>query len=286
MRTIVAAIADLHAGSTRGLMNPDTVLLVEGPRGTIEKYNPRLSPYQEYLWEIATEHREKVIDYANGDDIILIIDGDITHGTHYRENWVTTRLADQPVIAFYSILPWLEFQNVRTIRLAKGTGVHTFGEGSGELLVANMLQTAAGINAMAAGHGSVNIDGVEIDYAHHGPSPGSRFYLEGNIARLYLIDMMMKMLREGLTPPRIVFRAHYHTYIPRVTQVIEWGGKEYETTLILLPSYCGPDDWTIGTAKSPSLVTHGLVLVEIENERVVGFERFTDTLDVRIKESL
>jgi len=69
-------------------------------------------------------------------------------------------------------------------------------------------------------HGLLDIDGVTIDYAHHGPFPGSRSWLKGNIARYYLRDLMMREIMNGNSPPKLVVRAHYHTPVEEYLKIM------------------------------------------------------------------
>jgi len=284
-RRILVVLADEHAGSNVGLLNPDCIL-EKDEFESIVRYSPQLSPYQEMLWSVHTDHLNTVSNFANGDEIILFHNGDLTRGNKYWENWVSPRLSDQILIAFYNIKPWLNMRNVKIARLSKGTGSHVFGEGSSEILVGELLRREyQDKDISVVYHGSLGIDGCEIDYAHHGPHPGTRDWLKGNVAQLYLRDLMYRLLKQGIEPPKIIIRAHYHVYV-RVVQIVEWGNKEYESTLIICPSYCGPEDYVIKATRSVDTIVNGLIIIELINGRVASINPLLEFTDLRIKEIL
>lgn len=245
-----------------------------------------MTPYQELLWDIHVEHLNTVAKFANGDEIILLHDGDLTRGMKYIENWVTSKLSDQILIAYYNLKPWLNMPNVKHVRLSKGTGVHVFGEGSSETIVAEILKKEyKETDISVVYHGLMNIDEVEIDYAHHGPHPGSRDWLKGNVAQLYLKDLMYRLLKRGKKPPSLILRAHYHTYT-QVVQIVDWEDKEYESRLVICPSYCGPDDYTIKATRSTDSIVNGLVVIEIIDGRMITVHPLLEVTDLRIKDTL
>jgi len=284
-RRILAILADEHGGSDVGLLNPDTILERDDD-GKITRYKPQLSPYQECLWSWYINHLNTVSDFANGDEIIVLHNGDLTRGNKFSENWVSCRVSDQIAIAYYNLKPWLDLPNVRVVRLSKGTGVHVFGEGSSEIVVSKMLELAYSDKDIAVVyHGLLDLDGYTVDYAHHGPPPGIRDWIRGNVARLYLQDRMMRMLKRGERPPDIFLTAHYHQYV-RVVHVLEWEGRDYMSSLIISPSYCGPEDHTIKVSRSTDVITNGLVMLEIVDGKLNLIQPLLETIDLRVKETI
>lgn len=284
-RRILVVLADEHAGSNVGLLNPECVL-EKDEFETIVRYSPQLSPYQEMLWSVHTDHLNTVSKFANGDEIVLIHNGDLTRGNKYWENWVSPRLSDQILIAFYNLKPWLDLRNIKKALLSKGTGAHVYGEGSSEILVCELLRREYQYkNVSVVYHGLLDVDGCDIDYAHHGPHPGTRDWLRGNVAQLYLRDMMYRLLKHGIEPPKLIIRAHYHMYV-RVIQVVEWEGKEYESTLIICPSYCGPEDYVIRATRSIDTIVNGLIMIELIDGRIASVHPLLEYTDLRIKDTL
>ncbi len=286
-RRLVVCLSDMHGGHKLGLCNPETVLHDEDHERNVTEYNPPLTAVQRYLWKLYIEHVEQVADLADGDDIVVIHNGDLTQGTKYPDHLVSSRQEDQQEIAFCNLLPLVSLPNVSTIRIIIGTAAHNMGEGSAEIAVTRRLQARyRKRNIAVLHHGLFDVDGVTFDVAHHGPFPGSRKWLEGNVARYYLWDYMMTELLAGRTPARILYRAHYHTWIPPETLRMEADGDEHISELALSPSYCGLGDHGRQATRSTHGQTHGLTVREIVDGQAVARHTFKRSLDVRTKEIL
>ena len=285
-RAILVGFSDTHAGNRLGLCNPDTILEDENKEGEIIEYQPELTEIQKYLWECISEDKQKVIDLANDDDIVVMHHGDLTQGNKYPVEWMTTRLADQMDIAFWNMLPWLEIPNVKAMRFAKGTGSHEFGEGSSTIIVDKRLRERfPKKDIRSVYHGLCEILNITVDYAHHGPYPGSRNWLKGNEARYYLRSLMQDEIDIGNHPPNLVMRGHYHTPVKEYI----WkkaNGIEYESWLLITPSYCLISDYARQSSRSPHRITNGLWAIEIINNHIHHIHCFARTVDIRTKEKI
>ena len=287
MRTVVGILSDTHGGHKLGLLNPETVLYEESETGELVPYTPKLTAMQEYLWGLYKQHIEEVRAWAGFDQLVLIHNGDITQGNKYPEHLVSTRLADQISIGVANLRPWFDGAGVRWARLAKGTGSHVLGEGSSEILIAQQLAALfAGANVQALYHGLLDVQGVQLDYAHHGPYPGSRAWLMGNVARYDLRSYMLNELSAGRTPARVVLRAHYHTWICPEVLSLEFMGDVYTSTLILTPSYCGLGAHGHQATRSAPSQTHGMIALEVTDGNLGEIRVFKKTLDLRTRETL
>jgi len=287
MRTVIAVVSDTHGGHKLGLLHPETVLLEEDAEGNLTPYLPELTATQRYLWDLYLTHIAEVRAFAGADRLILLHNGDVTQGVKYPEHLVSTRLADQITIGVQNLRPWFELAEVTWARLSKGTGSHVLGEGSSEILVAQQLAALfPKSDVQAVYHGLLTAAGVEIDYAHHGPYPGSRVWLKGNVARYDLRSMMWEMLSSGRTPPRVVLRAHYHQWIPPETVGLEFMGDMFYSTLVLTPSYCGMGAHGHQATRSAAGQTHGMVAIEVVDGRLGDIKTFKRSLDLRTKERL
>lgn len=286
-RRILALFADTHGGHKLGLLNPATVLHDEAEDGTLVPYTPQLTQVQYYLWSLYEQHLEQTFDLAGKSEIVVIHNGDIGQGDKYVEHLVSTRKADQLDIAYYNMKPWLESKNVKTMRLAKGTGAHVFSEGSLTITAARLLQAQyPKKNIKPLYHGLADIDGVEVDYAHHGPYPGNRRWLKGNVARYYLRDLMEDEIASRGRVPDLVVRAHYHEIVTE-SLTIRSNGNCYTSHLIVLPSYCGLGDHAHRATRSTHKVTNGMAAYEIvDGELNPKPYEFTETVDLRTKEVL
>ncbi len=283
----MAVVSDTHGGHKLGLLNPETVLYEENEVGDLIPYTPALTATQEYLWKAYTDDMAEVYVWANGDPLVLIHNGDATQGLRYIDHLVSTRLADQIEIGVMNLRPWFEHAGVTVARMTKGTGSHVLGEGSSEILIGQQLAALyPDVDVQVVYHGLLDVDGVELDYAHHGPYPGSRAWLKGNVARYDLRSLMLNELSAGKVPARVMLRSHYHEWIPPETLGMEFLGETYWSTLVLTPSYCGLGAHGHQATRSTARQTHGMVAIEVLDGRLGEIRPFKRTLDLRTKERL
>lgn len=279
-RAILIAESDQHGGNSLGLLNPETVLLSKNKK----KYKPELSETQKNLWEIREWGRKEVLHLANGSPIVLMEIGDVNQGMIFD---VDNTLASQVEIATMNIMPWLSAKNLIAIRVDSGTATHSFGHGDAEeLLIARINDKKPNIDAQIVDHGLSEIFGVQIDHAHHGPQIGSREWLKGNVALLYLRDQMMKDILRGRIPPQLYLRGHYHAVVEVFNRINGQDGKIHRSWLWVLPSLCGMNGFALKVTKSEYEITNGIVAWEIINGKIQEGIEFTKTTDIRTKETI
>jgi len=285
-RTILAICSDLHGGHRHGLLNPETLLDEIDERGNIiEQYHPPLNKIQEYLWEKYTNWLSEAFDYAKRDEVVFVLNGDLTAGNKYKQLLVSDRLADQIIIGEANAAP-IYARKPKAVRLIKGTGAHVFDNGSAEILIATLLKAAyPKTSTRVYDHALMEIGGVDVDISHHGPPTGSREWLKGNEARYYLRSLMLQEIVVGNIPPRLVFRGHYHDFIEE-TLKIKHDGEWYTSTLVITPSLTFITDYARMVMRSPNRVTHGIVLAELIDGELLRVVPMLQTVDIRSKESL
>ena len=285
-RSLIAICSDQHGGHRYGLLNPETILdEIDWEGNIIRNYHPELTPIQRYLYKIYIEQIQAIQEYARGDEVIVILNGDMTAGNKYKQRLVSDRIADQITIGCFNAEPWYALKP-KAVRFLKGTGAHVFDNGTSEILIAQYLQAAhPETSTKVADHSLLTINGIDIDISHHGPPPGSRKWLEGNEARYYLRSLMMDEITAGKAPPRLVIRAHYHTEIEE-TVIIKSNGNRWKSTLVITPSFTFIDDYARKAVKSPSRITHGMLVVEIVDGEILRLVPLTKTIDIRTKETI
>lgn len=285
-RKLALHLADLHCGCKLGLMPPDVVLQEEDELGNSVPWTPRQSPTQAYLWRCFEEDLDDAKRLAGKMPIVVDVDGDLTHGTKYMEQLVSTRPADQPVIAVACLKRILQLPNITAMRVMTGTAAHEMAEGSLPIMAVRELQARyPKVNIAIRHHGLFDICGVSHDVAHHGPAPGIRNWLRGNVLRLYTLSLMQDNLDVGNEPPRVVIRGHRHTY-KRETVRKETPLREYVTDAFLLASYSGLTHHGRQVAQSPAFIGNVLLALICEEGELVRVEAFRHFMDVRTKEKL
>jgi hypothetical protein len=284
MRTIVVALSDTHANHRLGLLAPETVLYEEDPATReMVPWSPSLGPTQRWLWPEYNADRRGVVDLANGDRIVLIHEGDMCQGGNGNPHeLVSMRLADQIAIAAENLRPWFELPNLDRAIFIKGTAYHELGEGSAAMLVAAQLRAEYGKQIEVPYHADAMIDGVSFDLAHHGPPPGVRTWLRGNILRLYTQSLMDRALMEGQEPPRVLLRGHYHELTSEVV-TRRARGRKWTTDAWICPAYCGIDEYARKVSKSPGDLTVGLLAFELVDGELRQTYEFKRTIDYRTR---
>lgn len=277
--------SDIHSGHKLGLLNPATVLEEEDQQGDVRAWTPKLGAYQEYLWALFMRNAEAAATTIGEDRAVVICNGDVTQGMRYQDLWVSTRLSDQIEIAVWNLQALLEaVPQVDVLRICVGTPSHEFGMGSAPRLVAKQLAVMfPKVDIKVVSHGLLDIDGVTVDYAHHGPGASRRHWLEGNEARFYLRDIMQREIKAGRPVPRLVVRSHVHTYV-RETLRDEDRGKRVISDLLVTPAWCGMGDFAVQVTRSNYIVRHGLVLLGLEQGALRTEISMIETNDVRTKE--
>lgn len=298
-RMILVVSSDWHAGHQLGLMNPETKLaseIIDGQGQAVQTWNEyHLGHYQRYLWETVWEPGIKEVKkLADGSPVALIVNGDITQGQRHPEQLVTTSIANQFLIAAGAAEPWIEqIPNLKMVRFSYGTASHIFSEGTSPVIVSQLLKPKfPNVSIEVVHHGLLDVNGVTIDYAHHGPSQGIRLWTEGNQLRYYTKSIMLDHLKDGQKPPTLIIRSHYHyPKRERVDIAVNQPGGRMETvssTIYLTPSMSGMTDYAQQATKSTPILYNGFYVFEIENGKVIDdhLDEFVWALDLRTKEKL
>jgi len=268
-----------------GLLNPETVLYDTDERGNKRAFTPDLTAVQEFVWTSYLEDLDNVKRLADGAPIVTIFNGDMTQGVGHPSHLVSTRIVDQFEIAYQAFRPLMALPNLRTLRIASGTASHIFSGQTSPLLITERLKAQCpAVDIETVFHGLGSVDSFTIDYAHHGPSSGIRFWTRGNQLRYYLKSIMLKDVADGREPPEMVTRGHFHDFWPETVWVL--GKRDWKSDIILLPSYCGMNEYGRQATQSRSSFSIGLVALEIENGKLVNTHPFYRTPDLRTREEL
>jgi len=285
-RLVVVLLSDTHAGHKLGLLNPETVLTDEHG----EAYSPGLNTTQRYLWALYQEHIEQVVQIAGKSPVLLIHNGDIAQGTRYPSHLTLPLISDQVMAGAENLAPWYEHKGIRlqAVRIIVGTAAHGW-EGAAEALVSTRLsQRYPTMDTRPLYHAQLAFAkqrGQIVDCAHHGPFPGGRAWLKGNSARYYLRSAMMEELLDGVMPPIVYARAHYHEWLHVGPERVRVNGKDVESHIIITPSYSGIDDYVRRATRSKRKIDHGLVCLIFEDglREVVPLYQ---ELDIRTREEM
>jgi len=279
-RKLVLVVTDWHSGHVLGLCSPDVRL--EDPDTGEKTVIPSLTDTQRYLWDVYRDDVESARKWAGRDPVILLHLGDMTQGNKHPEQLMSNRRSDQVAIAVKSLeLPLSRVQNVEAVRLVQGTSAH---DPIGEMTILaakdkDLYKLCRNIKTTI--HTVMTVGGAKVDYTHPGPHPGGRKWLEGNIVRYNLRDMMLDDICYGIEPADVYLRGHRHTYRHEVVEI--YGDPDRRSEMFSLPAYCGISYYARQAATKPRLTTCMLMLEIIDGK--VGHQLFKRTLDARTKEA-
>lgn len=292
MRQAIVLESDTHGGQKFGLMNPAVelpkldIIVDELGFASLETtfYTPEATQGQLELWALRNTNIDRIKSIlSNYGKVVYIHNGDLTQGTKHPAALVSTRQADQILIAAANLRPIFDIDEIKIIRFSSGTEAHNFGQGSSDIEVAEILKKEyPKKNMMVYNHGFATLeDDFTVDYAHHGPHPGSRSWLSGNVARFYLRDIMMQRVARGLKPPDLVVRSHFHQPI---IETVRYAG--YTSNIVITPSMCLVDDHTLQSVRSPETVTCGMMMADVVDGKLLDIHQFTKTFNMLQEERL
>ena len=282
-RRVFAWITDSHAGKTTGLLNPATVLVRTDDKGHNESWKPEPSQTQRWLWPVYENAIGELEEYAGGDEIIIAHAGDITHGDRHGNVIPGTFLSDQRIIAYDNMLPLVRLKQVRKVRFMTGTEVHV--PQNPEARIAARLKAETGKDVACCHHARFDMGQDVVDAAHHGPSPGSRDWLKGNVARFYLRDRIYEDRRLGKNPAVAYMRGHYHRYVHEVIHD-RWAGVERDRHLIVVPALSGLDGYIRKIITSTPIIEAGIVALAFVDGCLEDVKAFIEFNDMRTEETL
>lgn len=267
-------MSDRHTWFNLGLISPKSEL------------NVQLNSKQLDLWNIYESGLNKTFDLANKDDVLSFDLGDITHGNKYDEDLLVGGISPQIIASSETYYPILDRPNAKFLRIAEGTSAHNYGEQSSENLIKYILmQRYPKKDIDVVNHGLINIAGIKIDYAHHGPPAGTMMWTKGNVARSYLKNYMMTELSLGNKPADLVVRGHFHEYI-KEWYSLTWEGTNYESILIVMPPLCMMGAFARQATRSTFSISPGMVVVEVLDGQIYKTYPIIQSMDQRVREDL
>lgn len=290
-RTILIVRGDTQSGHAGGLLNPETTYPVigidsQGAKVVAEWETVHLNPVQRQLWEWSEADREEIRKLAGKDRAVFLEMGDMTQGVRFTDDLQETALSRQTIASFHNSLPWVGMRCVTKMRAVKGTGVHVWGEGSTETLLTMLLQKEfPKKNIEIADHYMLNVDGLRVDVAHHGPGAGMRNWTKGNVFELYAKSILMDDVVSGKVPPNLILRAHKHEFTP-AHALYHRHGKVWHLPGYIVPPYCFIGSHAQKVENSPSSMGVGTLAFEIIDGKIHELHALTHYVDLRTEEIL
>ena len=207
----VVVTSDHHIGSTVGLCPPEVYLDDGG-----EYKQTKLQAEAWKFWD--KDFWPHVWNRAKSRKTILVFNGDLIDGDHHDTNQIWTKSVFEQVRVATDILVKLT-ERADASYIVRGTAAHVQPSGTAEEAIAQKLKSTrvsgASVGARSIYHLMLNVYGVEMNIAHHGPNPGRRVWTYGNELRSYtrtiVLDGLIARGRgEKVVPPDVLIRSHVH----------------------------------------------------------------------------
>lgn len=259
----LAAVGDLHAGSTVGL-HPDE----ESPLDDGGAYTP--SPVQRWNFANWRNFWSRVADRTEGQSIRILANGDLVEGHHHGTVQVVSQHPGiQGDILRSCWAPALDLVSVKAFVVVRGTASHV-GQGSpteesfARWLVQQKVPVLADedTRTLSWRHFKGDLDGVRIDATHHGRTGGRPWTAPGGVTNL-ATEILTEYAQRDDAPPHLAIRSHKHKHYDTGTMT--------KVRVLALPAWQLGTDW-VKQAVPESLADLGGSLIEIHNGQIVDID--------------
>ena len=220
---LIAAVADIHAGSSVAVCPPEPIELDDGGH-----YLPNKA--QKWLWGLWQqswgEFYPRMLDRYKPDSQTLIINGDAVDGFHHSTPQVVSSLEGIHFRIAHELLRRGPMQHgFDEVHIIRGTEAHVGRAAGHEEGLARALQKQHGLpivedpdTATATSYWRrIDVDGVRFDVRHHGKM-GKLPHTKDAYLRHYATQIFNSHIRDAIAagetpePPHMALRAHLHQF--------------------------------------------------------------------------
>lgn len=199
--TKIVCLADLHVGSTKGLLPPGFK--------TLEGNEIKLNAMQEWLW-LCWERANQFIEDSVGDEsYALVLNGDLMEGIHHHTKEVWTPEVKDMLEAAVQIVAPLAVNAAKTF-VIRGTECHV---GNNEESIAKIIGAypdhQTGLHSFD--RLTLDLNGVRHVFRHH-IGTSVRRGLAATQLSANLVEEQIEAVNNGEPIPRVVCCAHRHKF--------------------------------------------------------------------------
>ena len=206
MRWTIAAVSDLHAGSTLGLHPKAGTTLDDG-----QTYHPNKA--QLWLWSKWLDYWKQVAA-VRADKLAILLNGDLVDGNHHgTTQLVSGNPVDQAAICSAILEPAFALKPDHII-VTRGTEAHVGGSACFEESIAKGWHGRGLPIVMHATnytwwHFVGKFGNIVVDMAHHA-NMGGRNWTGPNACNLHAADLFYEHAKNKRPHPDLALRAHAH----------------------------------------------------------------------------
>ena len=233
---VIGIVSDMHCGSTVALC-PERITLDDGGEYVASKA-------QRWLWQCWADYWARVdtVRTAHRAELYTVFNGDMVDGQHHATTQVLSgNPAAQAAVVDACLKPVLELKPDR-IWVTRGTDAHVGQSASSEERIAGGLRkdkrpivSEEKTGAASHWHAKMDIQGVRLDFAHHG-RVGTRPWTKPNVTANLAAEIFYDHAANNEPHPHIAIRSHMHqlvdTYDLHPTRVIQTPAFQLATSFI------------------------------------------------------
>ena len=209
---VVGIVSDLHSGSTVALCPPEVKLDDGGYY--------RASKPQEWLWENWGDFwaRVRSVQRQHKAKLVQVFNGDLTEGDHHKTTQILSGNPTAQAAVVNEVMKTPLALKPDAMFFVRGTEAHVGPSAAYEERVAMGLWKDKRPVVLEEGTGNashwnvkMDIQGVRLDFAHHGKY-GSRPSTKMNVINALACDIFTEHVTENRPYPHIAVRSHCHQY--------------------------------------------------------------------------
>ena len=284
MKTCFIVRSDAHSGHREGHCSPDTELADDVPmQGNTGTHKANLTATQQAIYKVGEDALLWVKNYCEGYQKWYIDLGEVMQGNKHIENLQTADMDEQKTIAVDTIKPFLSV--CKGARFLQATSWHEGSNGANSKAVASQLKAhykSKDIQRMNKLR--VRINGITIQFSHHGVNTSKYKHLEGNAAYNASKNMLNESLIENESCPDLVMSAHCHKPSWGTSHVLSEGQYHTCSWAVSAPM-CGPGAYSRQVA-NPNAYYIGMNIVQVVDGKLLHIEPIYTRLTDYVMEEL
>jgi hypothetical protein len=236
MTVVLAIVSDMHAGSTVAVC-PPKIVLDDGGEYVASKA-------QQWLWQnwLAYWARVDAVRKTQKAKLYTVFNGDATEGSHHGTTQILSGNPTAQAAVLNALMEVPLALHPDQIAIVRGTEAHVGASACYEERIAIGLKKDKRPVILDAhtGNGShwhlrLEVEGVRLDFAHHG-RVGSRPWTKPNVTANLAAEIFYSHARSGIPHPHLAIRSHMHqlvdTHDQHPTRVIQTPAWQLATAYI------------------------------------------------------
>lgn len=255
---LVAVVSDPHVGSKIGLAPPridfDDGDSYEASQIQQEAWDYWKKDFWPFVWK---KNRETVV----------VFNGDLIDGNHHGTNQIWSASEIEQIRVAADLFDPIA-RKASSTYVVRGTPAHVMASGMADEAIARKIRANKSSPegnrvATSSYHLKLNVGGVNLDIAHHGPNPGRRIWLYGNELRGYCRTIVLDALARNAKPPDAIIRSHVHH---KVHETVRDYGNKCEA--FITPAWQWKTEFAHRIVSHEDIADIGGLLIEIDGSEI------------------